>query len=573
MRATAPHDLLQDIRRQLIDGSISPDTLSRRLSRILEAERARGPARMDTRLMAACEDLLWQLEPAARGISSGKTDGRRRLREGMAGQTGRAFYWPHLRLAAVALSLLLIAGGSLIWRQQQPRHQQLKSNGYAQGTPLPIRETTAITLAPSQGPLVTEAPTPAPTPEPTALPTAALTPTPAPTLRPATPTPVPGPKYVSLSALGAPGRWTETVSGPGAEFQVDVPVTVPEVSELPVLTMQWQPMEAEAIQRAAVSEHTGYATARLVYPDQTVLLQMLPEKDGESYMRGPGNSGGYNNVMLRLGEAAENSPIRPDQPLALLRRYAAQAGLDPQSIVVDAQAGSSRFYATRRLVGRPDPLDPNPRLDLSRPAEGFEKGYYRLSAAQMVDGVRVFPGNYLSSASGEAGDLGTRLTLAMADFNDFELQLRGVRRTGVRETSLPLASFDRVKATLRERIGEGLVAELRDIELGYMLYYAQYVKEGQEAGAPMLAVPVWRVRGLFLPSPGSSYPLWANNDIVHSITEGSYVDVTYEWRINAQTGEFIDPFPRRPMKSNPAILTWQQLQDSEEDVTILNRID
>ncbi len=568
MRATPPDDKLQAIRQQLIDGRISPDTLSRRLSRILEDELARGHKLMDTQLIRACEELLWELESKARQLHSRKVGGRRRLKEGMAGQTRRAPNWGQLRLAAVALSLVLIVGGSFVYRMRQPKHQQLKSDGFAQGTPLPIQETVAITLAPSQGPTMapTEAPTPSPSPEPE------ITPSPVPTMNPATPTPIPGPKYLTLGALGAPDRWTQSYTVQGREIVVDVPVIVPAVSEVPVLTVNWIKPDQSGLRQALQDIDGQRMTLSGHEYDRTQYLRVFPDDSRRSYVEGPSGAGAYGNVPWRMDEPAENNPFTADQPLKLLRELASKAGYPGEQIVLDNQAGSGPFYQTRNERGNQprDPMDAYPRIDFTRPLESHSKGYYRLSAAQMLGGLKLFPGGYYYGYLNEPGDVRPIFEAQIVDRDDFDMSLRGVTQTGVRERDLPLAGFDRVKASIEQRIEQGLVIELHSVELGYMLYYAQYPQADQTEDAPLLAVPVWRVQGLFLSHPGDIYPRVMNNDLIMSRT-GSRADSSIEWRFNAQTGEYMDRNPQRPMKSNPAILTWQQLQDSEEDITLLDR--
>ena len=47
----------------------------------------------------------------------------------------------------------------------------------------------------------------------------------------------------------------------------------------------------------------------------------------------------------------------------------------------------------------------------------------------------------------------------------------------------------------------------------------------------------------------------------------AYTDASFELRINAQTGEYIDPYSENSRTYNPALLTWEQME-GEDDVSL-----
>lgn len=559
---------LEKLKRQLRDGSITQSELKARLLRALREEESKGAARMDTAFMLACEELLWQLHaPLTEAIPSGRREGWLRLRENLRksrpARANRGFFTAGAALAgaAVVMGLFFLTLPHL--RPQTPAAAPADSFL----SPLPLSESqredikavNLSTRAAAETPLPTPEPTPLPTPEATPAPT--FTPAPLPTQEPAfTSAPLlesAGPKYLSFEQLKrqtpARFRWDTADGG-----QIDAPITLPAGGRLPVLRLRWIETGSQDALQQKIREISGNG------PQQQVILQhsyfnVTATSSGSSFFDGP-TARPLTGSRLMQSESPENNAFSPDQALKLMREIAGAVGADGESVII---------YKKEVTSGRYPVLDYNARdgrvLDESKPVEGYEQGYYILTGAQTFEGAVLFPEDYHYGGPHYGLSSGVHATI----LNKTEFSANGnlLRRDGVKIDDPPLADAERVLQNLRAMVAMGQLESVEDIQLGYELYYENYVNPKDEEAlqqAPLLAVPVWRVLGRARSDPRIQPAGMVRGYESESETYGC------ELRFNAQTGEFMPPEHEGIKTYNPALLTWAQLE-AEGDVSLYNK--
>lgn len=562
------------LRRALQEGTISPDELQRRLSRAIDREMQKGARRMDARFVRACEELLWQLNaPATEAIPSGRRDAWMKLYEARARRGDLRPLRCRLRPAALALSLVLAVGGGLWMISRRPPRERIHTSQSGPQTPAPADRRQSP--APRLSPLPTATPTPSPSP--TAAPTLAPV-TPVPTRQPR-PTPLPTPelegraKYRDIQALikEAPARWRGSYSDVlGRQVEVDVPVKIPDVRELPALRLRWidlssRVLGADTAVHDALSRRFG---AELTVGEGFLGSLHIDVKSGDKaspYFYGPRNR--YAAVAVYPDAPAQGNDLPRERPFELMREILRELKLPADQFRLDAQAGTSGFYYGRKLRGGETMPDiPFPFIDQSQPAEEFAAGFYRLSAMQVLRGLPVFPLEYLGGYSGPPYDVETYARMKMLDEKNFSLDLRALEEAGVREADLPLMNMEAVIRSAERLITAGLLRRVDSLELGYMLYYAEHLGSSEQSVADeLIALPVWRLRGIKLSSVEQELTQGILSDADAFPTDDGRNDV-FELRFSAQTGEYIDPGLGHQSLANPLILTWQQMDSSEQDI-------
>lgn len=551
-----------ELKRQLSQGRITAQELERRLSRAIEDEMQKGPQRMDSAFITACEDLLFELNaPASKQLPQQSRDNWYHLRERLSRRRPQPLLWPRLRRAAVALSLVLLVGGGLWMVRQRPAPERKHLS--AEGSPMPSPDAF-ISLPPvTFQPMVTPTATPLPTPTPTPT-------EPAVTEQPSTPTPEPLPagrdKYHRLSELKrtAPKRWEATYELDGRTVQVNVPILWPEADRLPLYELKWMPILNDDLRERVLAAYPRVHTMRNEVSSQ---LDLIVAEGSRSYFEGP--ESGYGASTRAVDQPAQNNSYGKDEPLPFLKGLLERLNIQVGDIRKDVQLASSGLYRVvpRSQVGSPDEPYIN-YLNFDAPVPGFETGSYSLSAAQTLGGLPLFPGlNNRNSRPAET-PLDPYIFLRILNEKEFRLRANFAQVTGQREADLPILSPELVIRSIERQIKEGTIRRVDSLELGYMLYQAQYLRPGEgEQDAQLLAVPVWRVRGIKLSSTDTELNSVHTRMYLDGLAD-SYQDPMFDIRFNAQTGEYLDPDRGFPSRINPAILTFQQLDSEEEDLQL-----
>ncbi len=553
---------LDSLKRQLRDGSLTPDEMSRQLSRAIDAEIARGPAHMDTAFIAACEQLLWQLHAPRTSLLPA---GRRRAYPPKPGTALRSRpRWLRPRVAGLALAFLCMVGVAGLALRYTAQLRNNRSTTLSQGTQVPVEEPVrmAVTLALTMAPTASPMPTPSPTPEPTPV---AVTPEPLVVLPPL-PTEMPRPRYVTMAQLRqeAPQRWQATYSTPNRRVEVDAAVIIPQVDAVPLVELKWVLQDGPAMASALTAQLPETQVVAVDIGNDGRTLRVNVQRDRDRSLISPDNVSGRPRLLPGQQAAATDYP--QDAPMQLLKRLVSHAHGDAEGIRLLDQAGTSGLYAYRQMrAGEQPPMIPYGFLQDGDPIPGFERGHYLLRAAQVFEGIPLLPHESQYSYANALSSVEGTLLLEVYDDTEFRLTLQLLRQTGIRVADLPLVSFDTLRLHLEQLIDQGRLRAVDRIELGYSLYYAQPVNPGaEEQQATLLAVPVWRVIGLMLENPEQEpegYALTARVEAPYSEYRMAEADL----RFNAQTGEYLEFMVNRVVNANPAVLTWEQLESGAED--------
>lgn len=554
------HLALEKLKRALRDGSITENELKARLLRVMEQEEHKGPSRMNTDFIASCENLLWALHaPQTQTIRSSKREGFLRLREGMRKQkpSGR----PAWARAGFALAGAVLVMGLFYITLPRPQPEALSAAATDFGTPLPVRES----LTPGDI-ISTAAPTPSPTPEPTPDPSPASTVAlPAQTGEPSfIDALAAGDKYMSLKDLRAraPARFRYAADVNNRPVRVDAPVIIPQGDTMPVPRLKWLPIDQEAL-RFAMAELAGAETTLSIGADGSGIGFTAYAMSGEKPYFDSVSGKNPTDIIITDNSEPENNPFTSKQAYDLMTGLLEKLDVDPGQISLYAQAGTSARYK----VGSVDERSPDryAHFYTDQPVEGHDQGFHILVASQTLDGIPVFPNGY--HWGGPNFEMNNRLRMQILNQKEFSAEGRLIRAEGVKIRDLPLANIGRVFDTLRGLIEKGRLRQIDRIQLGYELFYEQHVKSGSdEMEAALIAVPVWQVLGRLYgdAAEGDSYYQMIARDQYET---SAYTDASFELRINAQTGEYIDPYSENSRTYNPALLTWEQME-GEEDVSL-----
>ena len=554
------HLALEKLKRSLRDGSITENELKARLLRIMEQEEHKGPSRMNTDFIASCENLLWALHaPQTQTIRSSKREGFLRLREGMRKQ--KPSVRPAWARAGFALAGAALVMGLFYITLPRPQPEALSAAATDFGTPLPVRESLTpgdiiSTAAPSPSPM--PEPTPEPTP-PEALPAQTREPSFIDSL-------AAGDKYMSLKDLRAqaPARFQYTAEVNNRPIRIDAPVIIPQGDTMPVPRLKWLPIDQEAL-RFAMAELAGAQTTLIIGSDGSGIGFTAYAMSGEKPYFDSVSGKTPTDIIITDNSEPENNPFTSKQAYDLMTGLLEKLDVDPGQISLYAQAGTSARYK----VGNVDERSPDryTHFYTDQPVEGHEQGFHILVASQTLDGIPVFPNGY--HWGGPNFEMNNRLRMQILNQKEFSAEGRLIRAEGVKIRDIPLANIGRVFDTLRGLIEKGRLRQVDRIQLGYELFYEQHVKSGSdEMEAALIAVPVWQVLGRLYgdAAEGDSYYQMIARDRYET---SAYTDASFELRINAQTGEYIDPYSENSRTYNPAILTWEQME-GEDDVSLYN---
>lgn len=547
------HLALEALKRALKDGTVTGDELKARLLRAIREEEAKGPARMDTAFIAACESLLWEMNaPRTDRITSARREGYLRLRETL--RRRRPSKRPGLLRAGYALVGAAMVFGLLYMALPRPQPEVLPAASATPGTPLPLRES----LNPGDFAVT---PTPSPTPSPT--------PTAAPTQAPPEPTQQPGimeaaasvPKYLSLKDLKtvSPERFLYHSPGAGEGETIDAPILFPGGDSMPVPRLRWIPVNDKtltSVLRAIAGADTGLQVSTAWTGTSFSINAMTADSPYFDIKYNAKNPAGD---FFTDESEPENNPFTSDQAFELMKQLYAALGVDPGQVALyDRKVVSARYKVLDYQAS------PEKRYDTSRPVTGYEQGYHVFTGVQLLEGVTLLPHMY--HESGPHYDLGASMYMKILNEKEFYAAGDLLRQTGRRVEDLPLANLDRMLDTLRQMIDSGRLLDVSRIQLCYELYYEEYIAPGDNEArknAALLAVPVWQVLAPIYPSSAKQQEKQADSMI-------EYEDGIAELRFNAQTGEYMAPYDKAIKSYSPAILTWEQME-GEDEISLYTR--
>lgn len=271
----------------------------------------------------------------------------------------------------------------------------------------------------------------------------------------------------------------ETTTVYGDHISINVPIVLPEVSEIPVLRVKWNLdkngsmgrwIETQADEADEENEKaTGKKKSSGGYAESFPLAED----------RAPG-------IEASLDEAARavldvlNENI-PDTDFEYYCGYAESGTyLIPNDVTVD-------YDEMKAFMASHDPIP------------GCEKGRYSIRIRQVLQGIPVFFQHYfMISNINDPVDMCPRIMAYYTDSDDIRCYTETVYTDSAAAENVNLLPYAEIEKQIREMIDLGLIRQMDRLELGYMLYYEHEVSASSRDAAPvMLAVPTWNVTGDF----------------------------------------------------------------------------
>ena len=395
--------------------------------------------------------------------------------------------------------------------------------------------------------------------------------------------------YEQAQAMG--GVWRETFETKNGTVTVDVPIIVPEVAEMPVLTVERAKISKEAYDFLAQSQKT---TRR------ENAFEFVVDIDGESGDFFLGNvdpeDQSYDTIQhlwIRRGSyrwGSDDWKTRDAEPITYHYPWeleSDEAYLRNREQTIDDvmsvwQKEIEHFYPDGTYEIKPKRVTIYGSLLGSRNGKGkvFErKGYYYIDAEQYIEGVPVFGpvANNVSNVNGtfrrhftstqktnridkklDAYRLGAlhgcdyQLMSFIADGSEHQIMINLLDVRSEEYADIPLASLDEVLANVAKEIEAGHIRQVFSVRLGYLLY------SNPDMTDHAWAVPRWVV--------DCNYITKDNEATVKKFRENddNLVDIWNKWEflqmpVDAQTGELIIMTTGDEKNfSVPKIVTWDE---------------
>lgn len=354
----------------------------------------------------------------------------------------------------------------------------------------------------------------------------------------------------------APDRLTMTIEGPDGPVSVDAPVIVPEGEAIPIMKAHARYLDAHAVHAAypgtAPDESSHWyphyledKTAPLfVYPQGFLSERFIPDKYG-------GNANAMR--VYHLDGQPDNNDLPREAPEAFLREVLALAGATDADVRLSAQMAVSRPYQKKTVRTKDAEAPILLMADLDKPIANTDRGYWTAKFSQYQGGIQVFAEGYQAVAPTKYGaapssPYGAPIQVEMVSDEDYYLYM-GLLETGeVLAASPDLASFASVQEVIAARIRAGQLLDVREIELGYMLYWetaaAERTEEEWQPGMGRYALaPAWRITGYDVKDRGAfKFYRHGNDPKKPDETDYAYAAAlfgAYQVRIDARTGECI----------------------------------
>lgn len=355
----------------------------------------------------------------------------------------------------------------------------------------------------------------------------------------------------------APDRLTMTIEGPDGPVSIDAPVILPTGEALPIMKAQMRRLDTQTVYQtfpACAPTEDSYWYPH--YLEDRVAPLFLYPRDLESERFVPDKYGGNAGAMrvYRLGGQPDNNALPREAPEDFLRQVLALAGAADAEVRLSGQMAVSRPYQKKTVRTQDDEAPILLTADLEHPIASTDRGYWTAGFSQYLDGIRVFAEGYQAVAPTKYGaapssPYGSLIRVEMVSPEDYDLTL-GLLETGeVLEASPTLASFADLRQAIVERIRAGQLLDVREIELGYMLFWetspeGRPEEEWQPGMGRYVLSPVWRVTGYDVKDRGS-FKFYRQGEDPRLPDDVDYAYAAtlfgaYQVRVDARTGAFVE---------------------------------
>ena len=307
----------------------------------------------------------------------------------------------------------------------------------------------------------------------------------------------------------APKRWcAEFQTREGKTVIVDAPVHIPDVDAVPLMRVRKNFITYELV--GDESFLIGKADARkreeIYDPDQ------FPDTE---YTYTPENLIFFmQDILLSNGVADEDADLIPYRVTAL---------------------GSMYYVKNGKTFNRKNSF-PASVADTTKPWNHDQTTGYRMIATQRIGGLPVFLSGTIAIGM---NSMQTFSSLTYIDSEHYSMNLNTVTIEEILSPDMELLSFHNIQEILAERIVDGRLQKILEINLGYLCMGGNAAEQKDELS--WLLIPVWQIRGY------DAYLDPVHDGILSILSEEDRIkydpEMIYSIYFNAVTGELIPTVP------------------------------
>ncbi len=301
----------------------------------------------------------------------------------------------------------------------------------------------------------------------------------------------------------APKRWcAEFQTREGKTVNVDAPVHIPDVDAVPLMRVckNFKTDELVGDESFLIGKADARKREEIYDPDQFPDIGYTPE-DLIDFMQEILSSNGVTDADLV-----------PYRVTAL---------------------GSMCYVKSGKVFDRKYSF-PASIADTTRPWKHDTTKGYKMFTTQSIAGIPVFLSGTVAS---EINSMQTHSFIAYIDKEHYSLYINTVTIEQVLSPDVQLLSFDNLTGILTERIVDGKLQEILEINLGYLCMSGNAAEQNDELSWQL--IPVWQIRG---------YDTYLDPvHVLSMLSEEDRIkydpDMIYSIYINAVTGELIPTVP------------------------------
>ena len=305
----------------------------------------------------------------------------------------------------------------------------------------------------------------------------------------------------------APKRWcAEFQAREGKTVVVDAPVLIPDVDAVPLMRVckNFKTYELVGDESFLIGKADARKREEIYDPDQ------FPDTE---YTYAPENLIFFmQDILLSNGVADEDADLIPYRVTAL---------------------GSMYYVKNGKTFNRKNSF-PASVADTTKPWNHDQTTGYRMIATQRIGGLPVFLSGTVAIGM---NSMQTFSSLTYIDSEHYSMNLNTVTIEEILSPDMELLSFHNIQEILTERIVDGKLQEILEINLGYLCMSGNAAEQNDELSWQL--IPVWQIRG---------YDTYLDPvHVLSMLSEEDRIkydpDMIYSIYINAVTGELIPTVP------------------------------
>ena len=307
----------------------------------------------------------------------------------------------------------------------------------------------------------------------------------------------------------APKRWcAEFQAREGKTVVVDAPVLIPDVDAVPLMRVckNFKTYELVGDESFLIGKADARKREEIYDPDQ------FPDTE---YTYAPENLIFFmQDILLSNGVADEDADLIPYRVTAL---------------------GSMYYVKNGKTFNRKNSF-PASVADTTKPWNHDQTTGYRMIATQRIGGLPVFLSGTIAIGM---NSMQTFSSLTYIDSEHYSMNLNTVTIEEILSPDMELLSFHNIQEILAERIVDGRLQKILEINLGYLCMGGNAAEQKDELS--WLLIPVWQIRGY------DAYLDPVHDGILSILSEEDRIkydpEMIYSIYFNAVTGELIPTVP------------------------------